>query len=321
MKSRRLFRKLGLPLTVLIVCVVILGVGLPAQADLLVVAVEQGSLPASLSLHSLKNSPHSLDNSVHSLSNSVHSLDNSPHSLDNSRHSRDNGKSGSRRLLAKQDGDYNYVGYYVAADSGVTNFYSVEGERLFYSPSGTEAVFSSEEGDFSGGLASLDGETVLALVETGQFAMAKSGGNIFSPSGGGMGSVSYFRGYRCTKDCSGHIAGYRWALEKGLKNSSQCSGKSVSFIEGCASVFVQGTEKGSSSSSSEVIRSQIDGDFEGFEGETIVKLMNGQIWQQSEYWYHYHYSYMPEVIIMNTSGGHKMVVDGIDKAVRVTRLK
>ncbi len=27
-----------------------------------------------------------------------------------------------------------------------------------------------------------------------------------------------------------------------------------------------------------VIETQIDGDFEGWEGETIVKLMNGQVW-------------------------------------------
>ncbi len=35
--------------------------------------------------------------------------------------------------------------------------------------------------------------------------------------------------------------------------------------------------------SSEVIECKIDGAFEGWEGETIVKLTNGQIWQQSEY--------------------------------------
>jgi len=68
------------------------------------------------------------------------------------------------------------------------------------------------------------------------------------------------------------------------------------------------------------IESQIDGDFEGFEGETIIKLMNGQIWQQTEYWYHYHYSFMPKVIIFKSGGGYKMKVDGIDKAVGVTLL-
>lgn len=68
------------------------------------------------------------------------------------------------------------------------------------------------------------------------------------------------------------------------------------------------------------IESQVDGDFEGFEGETIIKLMNGQIWQQTDYWYHYHYSFMPKVIIFKSGGGYKMKVDGIDKAVGVILL-
>lgn len=75
------------------------------------------------------------------------------------------------------------------------------------------------------------------------------------------------------------------------------------------------------SSSSDVIESQIDGDFEGWEGETIVKLMNGQIWQQSEYVYSYHYTFMPKVVIYKSGSVYKMIVDGIDKAVGVIRLK
>jgi hypothetical protein len=70
-----------------------------------------------------------------------------------------------------------------------------------------------------------------------------------------------------------------------------------------------------------VIETQIDGDFEGWEGETIVKLMNGQIWQQTEYHYHYHYAFMPKVLIYRSGGGYKMKVDGIDKAVGVERLR
>ena len=73
--------------------------------------------------------------------------------------------------------------------------------------------------------------------------------------------------------------------------------------------------------SSSVIESQIDGDFEGWEGETIVKLMNGQIWQQSEYHYNYHYAFMPKVFIFRTSGKYKMKVNGVEKAVGVRRLK
>jgi hypothetical protein len=73
--------------------------------------------------------------------------------------------------------------------------------------------------------------------------------------------------------------------------------------------------------SSDVIESQIDGDYEGWEGETIVKLMNGQIWQQKEYYYHYHYAFMPKVLIYKSGSGYKLKVDGVEKAVGVTRLK
>ena len=82
-----------------------------------------------------------------------------------------------------------------------------------------------------------------------------------------------------------------------------------------------GSKKSKLTSSDGVVESQIDEDFEGFEGETIIKLVNGQIWQQSEYWYHYHYSFMPKVIIYKQGGTHKIKVDGIDKSVGVTRLR
>ena len=69
-----------------------------------------------------------------------------------------------------------------------------------------------------------------------------------------------------------------------------------------------------------MIQSQIDGEFNGWEGDTVIKLTNGQVWQQSEYSYHYHYAYMPRVTITN-EGGYKMLVAGISTAVRVERLK
>ena len=70
-----------------------------------------------------------------------------------------------------------------------------------------------------------------------------------------------------------------------------------------------------------VIETQIDGEFNGWEGETIVKLMNGQIWQQTEYHYHYHYAYMPKVVVYRSGGGYKMKVEGVEKAVGVERLR
>lgn len=72
---------------------------------------------------------------------------------------------------------------------------------------------------------------------------------------------------------------------------------------------------------STVVESQIDGEFEGWEGETIIKLTNGQIWEQSEYHYEYHYAFMPKVFVYRSEVGYKMKVDGTDQAVGVVRLK
>lgn len=69
------------------------------------------------------------------------------------------------------------------------------------------------------------------------------------------------------------------------------------------------------------IESQIDGEFEGWDGETIIKLMNGQIWRQSEYYYEYNYSYMPEVLIYRSGAAYKMKVKGMDKAVEVELIR
>lgn len=70
-----------------------------------------------------------------------------------------------------------------------------------------------------------------------------------------------------------------------------------------------------------VIETQIDGDFEGWEGETIFKMMNGQIWQQSSYDYAYHYAYSPEVLIYEFDGSWIMRVEDVDETINVTQLK
>jgi hypothetical protein len=70
-------------------------------------------------------------------------------------------------------------------------------------------------------------------------------------------------------------------------------------------------------SSSASIESAIDGEFEGWNGESIYKLQNGQIWQQSDYSYTYSYAYSPKVLIFKDSGRWKIKVDGVEKIVSV----
>ncbi len=98
------------------------------------------------------------------------------------------------------------------------------------------------------------------------------------------------------------------------------------YISGKEKGYSDGFSKAVSSKSSieegdGVIESKVDGDFEGFEGETIIKLMNGQIWQQSEYSYHYHYAFMPDVTIYPSGNGFKMKVEGVNRAVRVVKIR
>lgn len=76
-----------------------------------------------------------------------------------------------------------------------------------------------------------------------------------------------------------------------------------------------------SNSTARVIESQIEGEFVGWEGETIFKLTNGQIWQQSQFAYRYHYAFRPKVTIVQTNSGYKMTVDGVSGSIFVKRLK
>lgn len=69
------------------------------------------------------------------------------------------------------------------------------------------------------------------------------------------------------------------------------------------------------------VESEIDGEFHGWDGETIFKLTDGEIWQQSEYDYTYEYAYRPSVTIYKTASCWKMKVEDVDDAVCVKRIK
>jgi hypothetical protein len=69
------------------------------------------------------------------------------------------------------------------------------------------------------------------------------------------------------------------------------------------------------------IESRIDGEFTGWQGETVFKLQNGQIWQQASFAYKYKYIYSPKVLIYSSGGLFHMKVDGVDEDIAVRRLK
>lgn len=70
-----------------------------------------------------------------------------------------------------------------------------------------------------------------------------------------------------------------------------------------------------------IVDSQIDGEFQGWDGDTIFRLRNAQVWQQVSFDYHYHYAFNPDVLIFSTrSGQYKMIVEDVSKTVYVEQL-
>lgn len=104
-----------------------------------------------------------------------------------------------------------------------------------------------------------------------------------------------------------------------------CPSENMLIVEGKrlnVAAISQAPSTKDSGAGSSVINSQIDGEFKGWEGQTIYKLTNGQVWQQTGYHYHYHYAYSPKVIIFKSARIYKMVVEGDqDQPISVSRIK
>lgn len=65
-----------------------------------------------------------------------------------------------------------------------------------------------------------------------------------------------------------------------------------------------------------VIESRIDGEFNGWDGESVYKLQNGQKWAQATYKYEYKYAYSPTAIIYESNSGTRMNVAGTTSRVK-----
>lgn len=66
--------------------------------------------------------------------------------------------------------------------------------------------------------------------------------------------------------------------------------------------------------------SRINGEFNGWDGDTIFKLSNGTTWQQKRYEYKYVYKYCPKVKIWEDSCKYFLEVDGVNKMLEVKRV-
>ena len=60
----------------------------------------------------------------------------------------------------------------------------------------------------------------------------------------------------------------------------------------------------------------VDGEWNGWNGDTVVELTDGSKWQQVEYLYEYRYAYRPEAMV----GDGRMMVAGMSRAVKVRRV-
>lgn len=66
---------------------------------------------------------------------------------------------------------------------------------------------------------------------------------------------------------------------------------------------------------------QIKGEFHGFKDEkTTFEMQSGTRWQQAEYKYSYHYTFMPKAKIVEELGNYYLQVDGMSDKVLVTKL-
>jgi hypothetical protein len=126
---------------------------------------------------------------------------------------------------------------------------------------------------------------------------------------------------------SSQIEDLEYDLKKEKDNVSELEDK-IKELEEDLSVVKHFDNDISSAFSSEgfaytgnVIESQIDGEFNGWDGETIFKLTNGTIWQQSSYDYHYHYAYRPDLIIYKKGGTFYMKVEDVDDEIQVQQIR
>lgn len=64
------------------------------------------------------------------------------------------------------------------------------------------------------------------------------------------------------------------------------------------------------------MQSRVEGEWTGWSGDTVVRLANGSVWRQEQYYYRYQYKHRPRVVV----DGRFMHLEGMPKAVRVRRI-
>jgi hypothetical protein len=69
-----------------------------------------------------------------------------------------------------------------------------------------------------------------------------------------------------------------------------------------------------------VAETKINGEFSGWDGETVFELANGQKWQQARFKHQYRFKYMPRVKIWEVDGKHYLEVDCMTEMLPIKRI-
>jgi hypothetical protein len=64
----------------------------------------------------------------------------------------------------------------------------------------------------------------------------------------------------------------------------------------------------------------LEGEFQGWDGETVFRFDNGNSWKQAVYRYRYFYKYRPHAKIWEHRGEHLLEVDGDREMLPVRRV-
>jgi hypothetical protein len=69
------------------------------------------------------------------------------------------------------------------------------------------------------------------------------------------------------------------------------------------------------------IESRIDGECKGWEGKTLFKFINGQIWEQAVNRYRYFYKYRPVARIWANGSQYLLEIEGVNEKLPVRKVK
>jgi len=69
------------------------------------------------------------------------------------------------------------------------------------------------------------------------------------------------------------------------------------------------------------LQTNIEGEFEGWDGDTVFIFANGNVLKQISYSYTYHYAYRPRALVYISGNQYYLMVDGVQETIMVAVIK